>query len=461
MGICPRRDTTARPCARPEGRSFRRRWRSAAVLAGALVCTGAMAGHDADRLEELVDSGRYEQAYELADAHLAEHAGEARYDFYYGVAAVNSGHLSEGVFALERVLIQQPTLDRARLEYARGLFLQEDDVRARREFQAVLANAPPPAVVSRIERYLAALDRRADRFRTTVTGWLETGLGHTDNVNRAPSVDELDLGFGTLVLGPDQQEREAAFLRAAGGTQVNRPLVPGLNVIAGVDGSARSYDDESEFNTGLARARLGLRSVAGVHRLSGFFRARRFYVGGEPYQRAGGVNAAYVYQWSDRTALYLTGRATRLRYDDQEVRDAQLNTVGFGISRNWAAPMNPSARLMLFAGEEDPKDDTRRARALAGRDIAGLRARFALAPAPQWSLEAGLQYRESEYETNTFPFSEARESEYYNFDLTLEWRPTAHWRIGPRVGYSESDANIGLYDYERTVVGIRARYTFF
>ncbi|MDZ7748431.1 MAG: hypothetical protein U5K43_05965 [Halofilum sp. (in: g-proteobacteria)] len=233
----------------------------AALLAACLAMwwpSSLLAAHDPDRLAELLDQGRFEAAWQLANENLAEHGGEPGFDFYYGLAAIETGRIAEAVFALERALIANPRLRTARLELARALFLQQDDLRARRQFEIVLAHQPPPTVVSAVERYLAAMDRRADRYRTTVTGWLETELGYDDNVNRAPDVDSVDLAFGTLLLDESQQGLESAFLRVAGDVQVSRPLRPGLNAIAGVGGEVRSLADESEFDTRLGRGRAGL-----------------------------------------------------------------------------------------------------------------------------------------------------------------------------------------------------------
>lgn len=432
----------------------------ATVIAASWSVT-APADHDPNRLTTLLDEDRFEQAWTLASEQLAAHGGEPRFDFYYGLAAIETGHLAEAVFALERVLMANPGFDRARLELARALFLQEDDLRARRQFEIVLAHQPPPSVAAAVERYLAAMDRRADRYRTTVTGWLETEVGHDDNVNRAPDLESVDLGFGTLLLDQSQQGLESAFLRVAGDARVSRPLQPGLNAIAAVGGEVRGVADESQFNTQLGHGRAGLRHTRGPHQLSAFLQAYSFYVDGEAYQDGVGLTGSWLYELGERTSLQATGRLTQLSYDTQDVRDSRLVVLGGGVSHQWTGSWNPVTRVSLLLGEEDPDDDSVQARGLASRDIRGLQLWLGANPAASWSLQASLLYRNSEYETNVFPFSEARDEDYYSLDLALDWHPNAHWRVGPHIEYSDNSANIELYDYERAVVGVRARYTFF
>lgn len=434
-------------------------------LLGVLVLAAAPAPAqqdlDPERLRSLVEAGKMEQAWSLADEHTDEHAGSVRFDLYYGIAAINTGHVDVGVFALERVIMQRPGLDRARLEYARGLFLQNDDQRARQQFETVLANDPPPAVVDQVERYLAAIDRRADSYSTTVSGHLGFELGHDGNVNRAPDAQSVDLGFGTLQLSQNSQERSDAFGGVNGRVELSRPLVPGLNLIASANADLRRHGDESDFDTSRGGGRAGLRWSEGQHRLSGFLEGNRFYVGGDGYQRTFGLSGRYRYRLAERTAVHTTARLAQLRYDDLDGLDSQLAWLGVGASRSWAVNWNPRASVTLLAGQEDADESTTRAEALAQRDMVELRASLGLSPAPEWTLRSTLRARNSEYDTSTFPFSEARDETYYNLDLALDWRPEAHWRLGPSVSYTDNDANIGLYDYDRTVVGLEARYLFF
>ena len=70
-------------------------------------------------------------AFSYAQKHRAEQEGDPDFDFYYGVAAIDTGNVSQGVFALERVLAVQPNNHAARLELARGYFILEEYARAR------------------------------------------------------------------------------------------------------------------------------------------------------------------------------------------------------------------------------------------------------------------------------------------------------------------------------------------
>ncbi len=431
------------------------------ALALVLLPATVVAAEPIDRLRELVAEGRMEAAYDLASEHVDERAGQPRFDLYYGIAAVEIGNLEEGVFALERVLIARPGLDRARLEYARALYLQGNDLRARRQFEIVRSHDPPPAVVDRLERYLAAINRRADQYETRVTGDVGLRLGYDGNVNRATDADAVDTAFGTLALGGNSSEVDAAFAGVDGDVEVSHPLAPGLNLLAGVSADAEGNNEESDFNTTRAGARVGLRWITGPHRVSSFVRGQQLRVGGDAYQRASSIDARYRFRIDDQLGAHATASWTRLRYDELEVLDSSLRLLGGGLSKSWSGSWSPSARFTALVGDESAEEDSQRAQALAQRDIWEVRARASVTPAPQWSLRGSLRVRDSEYDENTFPFLREREEEYYNVDVALDWRPSVNWRLGPYITYTDNDANIGIYDYDRTVVGFETRYTFY
>ena len=152
------------------------------------------------------------EAYTYAQTYRAEQEGNPQFDFYYGIAAIDTGNASQGVFALERVLAVQPDNHAARLELARGYFILEEYARAREEFELVLALDPPPSVVSKISRFLIAIRRNEGRYRTTGSGFVQFGLGNDTNVSSGPD----DPTIGIVKLSDDSVAVEDAVRFANG-----------------------------------------------------------------------------------------------------------------------------------------------------------------------------------------------------------------------------------------------------
>src|SRR5687768_14775266 len=80
----------------------------------------AIATEDAvlERALSLLKSQEYKKAYALLEPLETERAGDVHFDYLFGVAAIDSGNVTRGVFALERVLATQPNHSQARAEIA-------------------------------------------------------------------------------------------------------------------------------------------------------------------------------------------------------------------------------------------------------------------------------------------------------------------------------------------------------
>ena len=116
----------------------------------------------ADDIKALLLKGSAKAAYELGKQH-ADQLGNAAFDFYFGVAAIDSGNAGEGVLALERYIVNNPGNREAQLELARGYFVLGDYIRAREEFSAVLKTSPPPPLLSPISSATSTRFVRASR----------------------------------------------------------------------------------------------------------------------------------------------------------------------------------------------------------------------------------------------------------------------------------------------------------
>lgn len=450
------------------GRASSYRGRLAACLAlVALLLAAVPAAHaqvDVERLAELVRAGDYEAAYELAHEHVGEMAGNVEFDFYYGIAAVDTGNLSEGIFALERVLIAQPGADRARLELARAYFLRGDDRRARQEFEAVEAHDPPAPVQAQIERYQLAMQRRAGRYESSVSGYIEFGAGYDSNVNSATDAESVEIlgGLAEVALSDDSRERSDGFGRFEARVRGSQPVQPGVNVVAEGGYRGRNHADETQFNTGNLDASIGAVLRRPEWQLRGTLNFGRFYLDGETYRNSLGASGVYQRNLGQRTIGTASIEFADLTYDIRPALDSRIGVLGVGMSHTFPTKRRPTVSGQVYAGAEQADSDSAQSQAEAERELAGIKGAVRMRLAPEWTFDGGAEIRASEYgEANPFLSSEPRDETYYSLELALDWRPRARWTFGPRLRHSSNDSNIDLYEYDRTEIQVRARYDFY
>jgi tetratricopeptide (TPR) repeat protein len=163
----------------------------------------------AESLESLISGRHYQEAYDLAWPQLEQRAGEPDFDFLFGMAAIESGHPQEALFAFERVLALRPQDHRARLELARAHFMLGNFDQARRLFDAVLATNPPQRVRDNIAKFMEQMtllkQQRDHYFSATV----DFKIGLDSNINSATEVQSISLPIG-LALTLADASREIA-----------------------------------------------------------------------------------------------------------------------------------------------------------------------------------------------------------------------------------------------------------
>ena len=439
-------------------RSRTARWMAGLLLA--LLALPAWAAVDLNHLRGLVDAGKSAQAYEYARRYLREAQGGPRFDLYYGIAAIDSGHASEGVLALERVLKRQPDNHLARLELARGYFLLEEYPRSRQEFERVLASNPPDPVKANINRYLDAIRLKEGIYYTTATFYVDAGGGYDTNANSGPTDSLIDTRLGTTTLSAESTEQDDTFLSLGLGTQFNSPLTPAWSIYGNLDLTTRQYSQQDEFSYLTIDGRFGLswRTGRQLYRAGAY--AQSYILDGKRYREIAALNANWRYQTDKKTLVEAYGQYGSLSYPDNGVNDATMRSLGVGLARNLSARWSPMLFGSLAFGHDSPDESGQTAKAETERDYYWLRAGVQVSPTDQLALTGALIWQASEYGAEDPVFGTTRQDDYLGADLSLNWLASRHWSARLGAVYSNNDSTIAIYDYSRTQVFASLRYSY-
>lgn len=430
-----------------------RRW---LLLLAAAACGPALADTTGD-LRVLVEQGRHAAAYELASRHT-ELLGEPDFDYYFGIAAIDSGHAGEGLLALERCLVLAPGNLAIRAELARAYFVLGEDQRAREEFEIVLKAAPGDAVRRTVERYLDAIAAREAKRRPGASFYVDTGLGTDSNVNGGVSSSNISLPvFGDVLVAPGGVRQSDHFSALAAGGQATYPLTPEWSLFGGVglDGKFNSRHSEADLLTTSV-------SVGGVRRLDD--QSYRFAVGqdvvsvgSDRYRTANMLATQWQWQIDPRQALLASAHWADLAYTGfNHWRDANFYGIGAGYRRAIAHAWQPALQLAINIGQEDNRKD----RPDLGRDMAGVRVVAAATPLQDWTVAAGISYQYSRYSGPDLLLATRRQDDYAAVDLTVGYAIDPRLSIRMEVLLSENRSNIALYHYRRDVAAVKLRYEF-
>ena len=426
---------------------------AAVCLAAATLVVAA----PADEVRALVEGGKAAEAYELGRRN-PDALGDPAFDFFFGIAAIDTGHAAEGVLALERYVIRFPDNLSARLQLARGYFALGEDARARDEFEQLRALNPPADITATIDRFLDSIRLRETRYTTTTGAYVELGYGRDTNVNAGPaSANVFLLNLGSIVLDPVAVRRKDNYTHLGAGAYVTHPLTAGVALFGNVgaefkfNSNAQAFDQSNTFASGGVQ----LLQEQNLYRLG--FSQNVVEIENDRYRTATGLAAEFQRQMDEKQSFNLGGQLGRYTYPGvNQARDADYVSLGAGYRRLFAHPWQPifSAQLSLGVENAHTRPD------LASRDFGGGRVGVTVTPAPKWGVSAGVTYLSARYEQPDVFGGVKRKDRYEAYDASLTYLLSRSWSVRAEALLARNRSNIEIFSYPRETYLVKLRYEF-
>jgi hypothetical protein len=423
-----------------------------------LLAASQVLAAPADEVRKLVEGGRAAEAYALGRQH-PEALGDPVFDFFFGVAAIETGHAGEGVLALERYLLGFPDNLSARLVLARGYFALGEDARAREEFEDLRRLNPPADVAATIERFLDAIRLRETRYTTSTGLYVEAGLGTDSNVNGGVANANIFLpNIGAVQVAPAGTKSGDLFAHFGAGGYVSHPVAPGVSLFGSGQAEWKRNFNDKAFD-------LGNYNVSGGVSL---LRERDLYrfgvnhalvtVENDRFRASNGVSGEWQRQLDERQAMSLGAQLGRLRYPGaNSPRDADFLYLSAGYRRLHAHAWQPILSAVLTGGREDTLADGREDLA---RHFWGARIGASFTPAAKWGASLGYTYQESRYQAPDAFLGVARRDKYDAWDAALSYLYSKSISIRAEALWSKNRSNVELFSYPRDVYLVKVRYEF-
>lgn len=408
------------------------------------------------RAVDLIERRDPAAAYELLQPEEPRLAGTPDFDYLLGISALDAGHVTRAIFALERVVLTQPDNALARAELARAYLAAGEADRARDELTRARRAELPRAAAVAIDRVLGALDREmpSPQLKWSVFG--EAGVGRDSNVNSANNAGEFAVpAFGGLLLAvaPENRRQSDDFAFASAGVDAQLPLSPGWKVVAGASGRSTKNNRLHAMDTSTLDGTLGLSHTQGAHSQTLALQSNTAWVASSVYRSANGVSA----QWQSQLDAASQGSAfvqwARQEYAGQAERNTDRTVLGLAYARVFQGT-GTLGYASLYGAEEATRHD---GYAHFGHRAFGWRLGAEQGVAPAATLFAEWQ-RERRHYGSTEPFFDARRIDRQSdLLLGLRWTAAPGWTVVPSVRHTAARSNVPLYDYGRTVVQIALR----
>ena len=436
-----------------------RRAAASCSLAALLALAPALASAESvAQLRELVQKGRAEQAY-AAGKRMAATATDPEFSYYFGVAAIESGHAGEGVLALERYLARYPQDDRARFDLGRGYYALGDLLRAREAFETVLGHHPTRDRRATIERFLDAIQSQSSRRASASSAYVELGAGADSNAVAATGATALDAPLldGLLPVAAGAK-RGAGLLLAGAGARYARSLDGALSLQAGAryQGSYRL----GSFDRQLDREALGGYGELDLIDGRDLYRARLSYsalsADDARYRNLSALGGEWRRQLDELNSMSLYAQYADLAYPASPVTDSNLYALGAGWRRAFVQRYLPVVEVEALYGRE--KSTASPVRDELSRNLYSLRARVSATPWPRWALSGGVSYTSSRYDAPDPALSATRGDDAYGLNAGLSYRWSQKLTLRADLLYADNRSNLATYEYGRNLLSLRMRY---
>ena len=413
-------------------------------------------------LQNLFKTYQRQQAYDYASQYLSQMEGNPYFDYLYGVSAIDTGHASQGVFALERVLLAFPEDHVSRLELARGYYILEEYARARQEFEIVMGSNPPKNVQGTTQQFLDKIRLKEARYLTTSNGYMEFGIGTDSNVNSSPTenayITEYNFNPGSNSEGVGQNDN---FLDLTASWQITHPVAPGWLANAAITGSIRQNDDWDQFDSLNTTLQLGITRLYKNSRYKADLTSQQYDLDGETFRNLNGLDLSWHYAVSQTINLTTSVQYADMEYPTRPNQDSDLISLNFGYSHTFASSLSPTIFANINFGSQSASLNTAQALYLAERDMIGLRLGTILGLSNKVALQLSAGYQTSSYagkydDLDTYK----REDDHISGDLNLLWLFMRDWRLDAGLSYSDNRSNVKILGYDRTQVSLNLNYAF-
>lgn len=418
---------------------------------------------DSSELESLrrqITSGNTQAAWQQAQKMQVQWEADTEFDYLYGILALENGKYNEAQFALERVTLAEPGNARARLALAKSYYKLGDEHSAIRQFEAVKAANPPDYIMRDVNHYLSGMGQGRGG---SLSGFVEGGLGHDNNINAAtsgsaianPVFDPLDVTSDPYILlnGRDGQQSDMFnYLRA--GLGYYQPLSTDTGLELGGMLSARNNFSSDRYDNNIYRGSAGLVHVIGKNQLRATLTAQNYQRDGSDYQEYYSLSGDWTRYnfggWTVSGAVFIN----QLRYDNDPLLDVNQYLANAAVQRQFG---RFSHSLGLVLGDEDADHSNADYNA---RSFSALYYDLGYQINAAHHVFGKLYYQDSHNEGEDPFFHQVKDDAYSQLTFGWDWRLSVPLRWRTELVYSENASDIDYYSYDRTRLQTGLRYSF-
>ncbi len=405
-------------------------------------------------LEKYVKMKQYQSAYQRALQLQPQNEGDPRFDYLFGLSALETGHYNEAVFALDRVTVAMPEVIRPRLELARAYLKINNRIAALKQFKDVLALSPPPEVRKNVSLYIAGLNNKSKFSQQTVVNRLASfSIGYDDNINFGSDNSRIDLpGLGLVTLNSSAIKQKSGFAEA-NFQIIQRKLknkVQSTFLIAKI--SHRHYFKNADFNFSNIDLRAGFETSHNNKQYQLIARDNPVFLNGSLYSNTLGFDAVI------RKSLSLNNIVSASlgieNYDNKKIALSDRKRFLFGLKLDQVFG-DIQQQYKLHLGKEFAKKTAGKA---FSRNILGAGYKLSYDWDSKNTSYLNLDYLHYKHQAPYSTLPAKRKDNKVVIQVTHEVKITKKATLEFSAIHTRNNSNLDLYDVKRNEIKAGIRY---
>lgn len=417
-------------------------------------------GLDLELARRLIVEGKPAEAYVLLEPYEFEQAGNTKFDYLLGLAALNSGQASKASLILERVLAVDPLHAAARVDLGRAYFLLGDSKRARDEFTRAQALNPPPPALATIRQHLRAIDTPDTKPLTRLSGYFEAGTGYNSNVNNATTQNQITVPAlldTVFTLNSANVKTADGYLGLAAGGEVIHPISTDWSLYAGADMRSRNDLKYTNFDYISLDGRVGASFDKNAEQFQGGLVAGQFDQGGTVNRNSNGFNAEWRHTYNGANQAVLFGQHIRYRYPDPALASNNFNQTIAGLG--WMHVFT-DGRSTVFSSVYGGNEHDTNLRTDGSKSIQGVRLSGQASLGERLDLYASSGVQWGKYDRTNSAFLVVRDDHQADLTVGFTYRYAPNWILRPQISLIQNQSNIIVDRYDQADFSLTLRRDF-
>jgi tetratricopeptide (TPR) repeat protein len=417
-------------------------------------------GLDLELVRKLIVEGKPGEAYALLEPYEFEQAGNTKFDYLLGLAALNNGQADKASIILERVLAVDPLYAAARVDLGRAYYLLGDSEHARAEFTRAQTMNPPLPALATIRQYLRAIDTLNNKPPTRLSGYFEAGAGYNNNVNNSTAQNQITVPVllnTKFTLNPANVKTADSYLGLATGGEAVHPILTNWSLYAGVDVRSRSGRKYSNFDYISLDGRLGASFDQYAEQIQGGVVAGQFDQHNTVNRNSNGFNAEWRHTYNGANQAVMFGQHIRYRYPNPNLASNNFNQTIAGLG--WMhifADGRSTIFSSFFAGNEY---DTN-LRTDGGKNIQSVRLTGQVSLGERLDLFAFGGVQRGKYDRTNSAFLVIRDDRQADLTIGFTYRYIPNWILRPQISLIQNQSNIIVNKYDQADFSLSLRREF-